>query len=140
MPSTMGTQEVQKRGAPAHLRTRGSEPTEKNWDYYPPPRKWVFNASESDLSDGHLIFARDPVEFLAFLTFWAMSEIRMEGAGGGRHPPCIYLKGDQSPCILDPQMFWFCIAGLIRTGIPRCQLPTSHVVRAKPTGAHPPSL
>ena len=48
-----------------------------------------------------------------------MSEIRMEGAGGGRHPPCIYLKGDQSPCILDPQMFWFCIAGLSRTGIPR---------------------
>ena len=77
------------------------------------------NASESDLSDGHLIFARDRVEFFAFGTFWAMSEIRIEGAWGGRHPPCIYLKGDQSPCILDPQMFWFCIAGLSRTGIHR---------------------
>ena len=48
-----------------------------------------------------------------------MLEIRIEGAWGGRHPPCIYLKGDQSPCILDPQMFWFCIAGLSRTGIHR---------------------
>ena len=39
----------------------------------PHPREWFFNASESDLSDGHLLFARDPVEFCAFLTFWAMS-------------------------------------------------------------------
>ena len=85
----------------------------------PHPREWFFNASESDLSDGHLIFARDPVEFLCISTFRAMSEIRIEGAWGGRHPPCIYLKGDQSPCILDPQMFWFCIAGLSRTGIHR---------------------
>ena len=84
-----------------------------------PPEGMFFNASESDLSDGHLIFARDRVEFCAFGTFWAMSEIRIEGAWGGRHPPCIYLKGDQSPCILDPQMFWFCIAGLSRTGIHR---------------------
>ena len=28
----------------------------------PHPREWFFNASESDLSDGHLIFARDRVE------------------------------------------------------------------------------
>ena len=41
----------------------------------PHPRVWFFNASESDLSDGHLIFARDRVEFFAFLTFRAMPEI-----------------------------------------------------------------
>ena len=43
----------------------------------PHPREWGFDASESDLSDGHLIFARDRVEFYAFGTFRAMSEIWM---------------------------------------------------------------
>ena len=46
----------------------------------PHPGEWFFNASESDLSDGHLIFARDRVEFCAFGFFWAMSESGLPGA------------------------------------------------------------
>ena len=40
----------------------------------PHPREWFFNASESDLSDGHLIFARDRAQRYCKLTFRAMSE------------------------------------------------------------------
>ena len=35
----------------------------------PHPGEWGFDALESDLSDGHLLFARDRVEFFAFFVF-----------------------------------------------------------------------
>ena len=73
---TMGGPRVQKRGAPAPPRPRGSQPGRENHGI-PGVSRWGIGASEPDLSNGHLIFARVGVEFFANFTFRAVPEIRI---------------------------------------------------------------
>ena len=51
--------------------------------------KLVIGASESDLSNGHLVFARVGVEFWAILTFTAASKTGIHGYLGSKklHTP-----------------------------------------------------
>ena len=75
---TMGSHRVQKRGAPAPPRPRGSQPGRENHGI-PGVGKLVIGASEPDLSNGHLVFARVGVEFFAILTFTAVSKSGIHG-------------------------------------------------------------